>query len=269
MSELDRVAWPTPAHAKKQGRSPAYPGIDLKTAIDRAKVVYQQEKRNKAPVRVIMLHWGYNNPSGGNAGVTLGSLKKFGLLKDEGSGLDRLAWLTDLAFDIIHNPDPSAAIRAAALAPPVHAQLWHEYASELPSDDALKWKLLQRGFTESGAVDFIREYRSTIAFAKLGLEENPGVWTEEQASPSPRDSTLTDKTESRDSLELRKRSSGAEGQSDTGTLKIPVPLVGGATITVEGSFPITESAWMQFTAVLAAMKPGLVANQESDQLEEE
>jgi hypothetical protein len=49
--------------------------------------------------------------------------------------------------------------------------------------------------------------------------------------------------------------------SDSGVLTIPVPVVGGNPITVEGEFPVSEAAWEQFMAVLAAMKPGLVAHE--------
>jgi hypothetical protein len=41
-------------------------------------------------------------------------------------------------------------------------------------------------------------------------------------------------------------------------LTIPVPIVGGKSVTIEGEFPISEAAWSQFLAVLNAMKPGLV-----------
>ena len=48
------------------------------------------------------------------------------------------------------------------------------------------------------------------------------------------------------------------------TLTIPVPVIGGSPVTVVGEFPITEAAWSQFMAVLAAMKPGLVASEPPD-----
>lgn len=39
---------------------------------------------------------------------------------------------------------------------------------------------------------------------------------------------------------------------------IPIPLVGGSFLTLEGAFPVSQLAWKQFLAVLAAMEPGLV-----------
>ena len=47
-------------------------------------------------------------------------------------------------------------------------------------------------------------------------------------------------------------------------LTIPVPIIGGKPVTVEGEFPISEAAWTQFMAVLNAMKPGLVRDSEPD-----
>jgi transposase-like protein len=51
------------------------------------------------------------------------------------------------------------------------------------------------------------------------------------------------------------------------TLSIPVPIIGGEAVIVEGQFPITEAAWAQFMAVLNAMKPGLVQQPATDDSE--
>jgi len=47
----------------------------------------------------------------------------------------------------------------------------------------------------------------------------------------------------------------------------PIPLVGGATVVVQGEFPITEQDWLQFLAVLHAMKPGLVRDAQATDTE--
>ena len=53
------------------------------------------------------------------------------------------------------------------------------------------------------------------------------------------------------------------------TLTIPVPVIGGAPVPIEGEFPISEAAWSQFMAVLNAMKPGLVSQPVDDEDEDE
>jgi hypothetical protein len=248
----------------KRGRSPSYPGISLAAAIDRARTVWEHEKRNATPVRVMMKHWGYTNPAGGLAAVTFSALKKFGLVEDEGSGPDRLAKLTELAFEILNNPHPEQAVREAALRPPIHRELWEQYATELPSGESLKWTLLQRGFTESGASEFIREYRETIAFARLnggtpkGAADADHEELEDEKPPAERPG-------SRQTPPNPRNRGGMRGN----VLTIPVPVIGGSPVTIEGEFPITEAAWDQFMAVLGAMKPGLVAEPQEENDDDE
>lgn len=176
MTKLEAVQKPPDgqARAKKkfEGRSPSYPGISLSEAIEKARVVYQHESRNAAPVVAIVGHWGYKAGSGPGS-VAFAALKKFGLLDDEGTGAGRTAKLTDLGLKIIlddreDSPDRAAAIREAALRPGIHSELWSKYGGELPSPQTLRYHLLtDRKFTQSGADEFIQQFKATIDFARL------------------------------------------------------------------------------------------------------
>src|SRR4051812_1763070 len=84
-----------PAKAKK-ARSPGYPGIDLKTAVERARELWRAQQGNYANVGTILHHWGYKPHSGAGL-VALAALKKFGFIEDDGSGQTRRARLTDEA----------------------------------------------------------------------------------------------------------------------------------------------------------------------------
>src|SRR5690348_16423785 len=142
----------TPVSTRRQtGRSPAYPAINLETAIRRARELYEKERQHPTSVETIVRHWGYKSLNG-PASQTLAALKKFGLLTDEGRGTDRRGRLTHLAVDILANPNAAAranAIKQAALLPAIHRELWDKYQNNPPSDANLRWDLLrQRGFTE-------------------------------------------------------------------------------------------------------------------------
>ncbi len=152
---------------KPRGRSPNYPGISLGTAIDKARKLYESERRHAAPISVVTSIWGYSSPTTGYATVAVAALKKYGLLLDEKADGERLLRLSELAMDILLNPEPREAIQQAALLPPLHKEMWETYGSRLPSFDTLRWMLVKRGFTESGVQDFLRVYRETITFAKL------------------------------------------------------------------------------------------------------
>jgi hypothetical protein len=48
-------------------------------------------------------------------------------------------------------------------------------------------------------------------------------------------------------------------------LTYAVPIALGTDVTIEGRFPMSETEWNQFMAVLAAMKPALVGNHDLHQ----
>jgi hypothetical protein len=245
---------------KPKGRSPSYPAIDLETAIGRAVQLYERERQHPTALETIRRHWGYKSLNG-PAALNLAALKKFGLIDYTGAGPDRRARITDLAVEIMANPDAVArerAIKEAALLPTIHRELWDEYGPNLPSDDNLAWELTRnRKFTETGAREFIPEYRQTITFAKLSSPDSVAPQT------PPRDEVEDDDEQPPPPPppDERPKHRRQGGMSQSGVLTIPVPVIGASTITIEGEFPVTEAAWDQFLAVLAAMKPGLVSNE--------
>lgn len=251
-------------HTTKKGRSPSYPSIPLDAAVKRAAALYEVEGRNSAPVKAIQQHWGYK-PNTGPANLTIAALKKYGLLSDSGSGANRMAKLTDLGFEVVRNPDPFArdkALRHAALMPPVHRAVWEQYReSGLPSDATLRYELIQnRAFTETGATEFIAQFRKTVAFANL--DSTATVDSSDVADDSDDEQWRGDDHGREDPPARRRR----DDRGKAGMLSIPVPVIGGKPVTIEGQFPITEAAWDQFLAVLQAMKPGLVSR-DDDELE--
>jgi len=240
---------------RPKGRSPSYPAINLEAAIQRARELHEKERQHPTPASTIARHWGYKSLNG-PAALALAALKKFGLAEDEASGEARRARVSDLGVDILAHPDPlqrQAAIERAALEPPIHQDLWEKYGPDLPSDASLHWELTRdRGFTETGATEFIREYKATIAFAKLGdrvdsSTQEPVASAASMATPDAVAAMWPERPASEPTATLESRRS------------FPIPLISGGTVAVEGDFPLTERDWMQFMAVLNAMKPGLVA----------
>ncbi|MBI5576385.1 MAG: hypothetical protein HY896_08475 [Deltaproteobacteria bacterium] len=158
-------------HKKKRERSPGYPGIGLKDAIERARTLYFKEGKHAAPVQAVLSHWGYASKSG-TGFLALAALKKFNLIEDEGAGAGRKVKLTNLAIKIIHNPNEierTQATQEAALAPAIHSELWEKYGGKLPSEESIKYHLkFERQFSEIGADEFYREFIDTISYARLG-----------------------------------------------------------------------------------------------------
>ncbi len=251
---------------KPRGRSPNYPGISLGTAIDKARKLYESERRHAAPISVVTSIWGYSSPTTGYATVAVAALKKYGLLLDEKADGERLLRLSELAMDILLNPEPREAIQQAALLPPLHKEMWETYGSRLPSFDTLRWMLVKRGFTESGVQDFLRVYRETITFAKLDAgvvkpiaDEAEPTTVDEEEHDAPYATGAGSDRSSLPSLSAAPGSGKSQTVAQSNGLRIPIPLVGGTEVVViEGQFPLTEQAWAQFMAMITVMKPGLV-----------
>ena len=247
----------------RAGRSPGYPDIDLREAIERARVLWQKESRNHAPVSTILEHWGYKGNTG-PAHRAVAALKKFGLLSDRGRGENRQACLTELALSIIldqreTSTERSEAIRKAALMPPIHAELWEEYSGDLPSDSTLQFILQkERRFSPSGADAFIKEFRATIEFAKL---EYVSTVAEQSAESADGDTSEDDDTSSEPfpvSPNVLEEKPVHKERASTEMRVLQLPLLGGNWAAVQIPRPMSEPDWEQMMAVLAAMKPGIV-----------
>src|SRR5712692_2582948 len=161
---------PAPAAKKKRERSPTYPFLSLREAVERVQALWQHEKRNAVPIPVAASHWGYAAKSSG-AFQTISALKQFGLLTDEGSGDKRNIRLSDSALAILREEQNSepwfGRIRTAALMPPIHLELWKKFGTEASDKNIHTYLTFDRKFADSGADSLIKEYRDTINFAKL------------------------------------------------------------------------------------------------------
>lgn len=166
---------------KKRTRSPAYPFIDLETAIKRAKSFYDAEKRNPASLKVAVGHWNYEEKSS-SGWQTAAALISFGLMKDEGTGAKRKLQLTPNAIKILlderpDSPERAQIIKQMALTPKIHLELWKRWGGNLPSEQQVRYTLTaewEPPFNEKAVDAFIREYKDTIAFAKLTESDKVG-----------------------------------------------------------------------------------------------
>jgi len=241
---------PSTGH-RKRARSPSYPAIDLNAAIERAGQVFRSEGRNSAPVEAVLEDWGYKPGSGGGM-VAIAALKKFGLLLDEGSGKDRRVRLTDTAFRIVTDereasPERDELVRAAALEPSIHRELFDLYNGQLPSDGTLRTDLRQRGFTARALDEFIPQFKRTLAFGGLTEYDRPNEPTEDNSSgPNVRP-------------EAGSRPATPPPPSSRGIRALNLPLSPNDWAVLQVPTRMSEREWDQMIAVLTAMKPGIVS----------
>ena len=161
-------------------RSPAYPFINLETAIKRAQEFYNHQLRNTASRVVAVKHWGYQEKSSGGL-QTIAALIAYGLMQDEGTGEKRKLKLTPNAIRLILDKRPDSTERAQlikemALTPKIHGDLWDKWGGSLP-EEQVRYTLTaewEPPFNEKTVDGFIKEYKDTIAFAKLSESDKVG-----------------------------------------------------------------------------------------------
>jgi hypothetical protein len=163
----------------REGRSPGFPIIDLKKALERAEQFRIAEGKHSAPVASARKAWKFGEESV-IARRTIAALGYFGLFADEGAAESRKVRLTETALKILLDkqpisPERDQLIQEVALKPVLHKELWDKWNNELPSDATVETFLVRdRGFSSGGAADFMVEYKNTLAFAKLNQSVNIG-----------------------------------------------------------------------------------------------
>ncbi len=174
--------------SRKKIRSPSFPFIGLREALDRARTFYEAEQRNAARPETAAAHWGYSAKSSGGK-QTMAALRAFGLLEG-----DLLVKLSGRALRILLDEREGSEerlrlVQQAALMPPVHGRLWERYGADFPSPQTLRLSLiLDEGFNENSVDDFLTEYRETLEYARLlsGVaREEKEARTERPAPPPP------------------------------------------------------------------------------------
>lgn len=144
-----------------RARSPEYPAMSLKEAIERVKLVYDKDYQNRIPKAVIAAHMGYKGLNGTSL-PALAALSKYGLLEGRGDETR----VSDLALAIIAHPSGSPerveALRTAATKPDLFAELAEKYPPGKSSEQAIRSYLLTQRFIPAAADIAIRTYRETM-----------------------------------------------------------------------------------------------------------
>jgi hypothetical protein len=178
---------------KTKKRSPAYPAINLETAIVRATELEAIEHDGPVNIDVAVGHWGYTSKSSPGQRI-LAALKHYGLIEDvEGSGKDRMIRLSQLALDIVLDYRPSSTersekIRIAAMNPPIFQRLFDNGQHKIVSDQSLAFYLTRKeDFNPKAVSDLIEVWKDTFTFAKLG---NNVILSEDEGEKPPENGGL-------------------------------------------------------------------------------
>lgn len=252
-------------NAAPRTRSPAYPSLNLKNALEKAKIVWEHEKRNPSPIEALAADWGLNVKSSATL-LAVSSLKKFGLLEELDGTKDRLLKLSTVALNIILNEqedsvERTSLLKQCALTPKIHADLWSQYGGELPSDASLKRHLIvDRAFNPAAVDGLIRQFKETIAFAKLVPSDKITIPNVESDEPEEGQQVTevqrkTGQVFNQLAAKLFAQANVSASMSVVREFNFPLPS-GVATLKVP--HPLTEEDFQALLRTLGIFKEGLV-----------
>ncbi len=246
---------------KPRQRSPNYPAIGLRRAVELAQKFWDSDKRQAVLPSRAFSTFGFT-PKSSAGPVTLSAMKKFGLLIDEGEGEHQKVKLSDDAIGILNQSaqNRDKLIKQAALKPQIHRDMWDKFGVELPSDGALHdYLVFERKFTEEAGNALIGQYHDTIEFAKLAAsdkvvsnqdspesEQNPSI-----IKPSV---TATNNPPLIPPLTVPPRADNL--------LDLPIPLPSGIVAYFRLPASLTELDFSFCKSLLEAYRPGLVKKPE-------
>jgi len=250
VSEENPTATATKTPRKRTTRSPQYPAFGLRTALDKARLIYAKELLHRVNFRTAIGDMGLS-ASGSTGMRALSALIQFGLLDEFGSGDAREVQFTADAKKILLDerdvsPDRDAVVRALASKPVVYADLLNKWGTSLPSDAEVKfWLVGDKGFNRDIVGDVIASFKDTVAFAKLDSgvggadiggesgddSHTPSIQNHFAPADTPAPRTGGTHGAAGDGAPRRKEAPVLMGDSNAGSsLDIPLPLIGGTAV---------------------------------------
>lgn len=168
----DTTATAEKAKKPRQGRSPAYPGIDLRKALEKAKALHDAEGSYAVPMPSAFSAWGFSAKSSGGR-ETRAALRYFGIITVEGDSETGKVKLTENTLRILldkreDETEKKAIIRELALTPAVHKQLLTAYPQGIKSEaSAVHSLIFDFGYNQAAAAEIVKEFNATAAYAGL------------------------------------------------------------------------------------------------------
>jgi hypothetical protein len=169
-------------------RSPSFPFVALKPAVERLEAFEKHFGRRPAPAGTAGMAWGMKERSS-QADQTLAALRSFGLIEYEGMGPARTVSLTVQGRIYLRSQqeaDKQRILKQCALRPRIIREFWAMWGVDRPPDDAaLEVLTRNNAFSDTGAVIFLKVYDETIAFARLSSSDKIGNYTSDSEAEGP------------------------------------------------------------------------------------
>lgn len=176
---------------KPRHRSPNYPMVGLREAVDRLRRFYEKDGKAGAPPKIAATHIGFTKPHG-QAMSVISALKKFGLIEEGQNG--RLV-PSQRGIEILNlsegDPRRTKALAEAATSPDAYVDLIGEYRQTgLPANETLESELVTyKKFNPKSVTAFVRDFKDSLEFAGI---TDIGALSSGQEIDSQMQSTKTD-----------------------------------------------------------------------------
>lgn len=146
-------------------KSPRAPTIPLDEALERTLKIYEKDRLHPIPTEIAAKHMGYAGANNGSALQCLASLRYYGLLDRPRDGF--VAVNKDVeALKFAPNEElRKAFLRRFVSTPPLFAELLDRSHGGMPSDESLRYELIQRGFIPSSAGTVATVFKKSVEFA--------------------------------------------------------------------------------------------------------
>lgn len=202
-------------------RSPAYPAIPLKAAVERLAEFDAHFKRSAARPEKVGDAWKINSPA--TASRVAAALRYYGFLEYREGTNGREITVTEDGRKYLRAQQEETkqeVIKAAALRPKQIAKFWNEWGKDRPADNAcLDELVLKNAFSEGGAREFLKVYDATIAYA--GLSESDKISVEsgegEDRGDTDRQELVSEKRDSKAPVPLKRELRAMEGERELTT----------------------------------------------------
>jgi hypothetical protein len=238
---------------KKRQRSPNYPAIGLRKAVERVRDLYKEDGRPGAPLEAAVKHLGYGSAHG-QAMTIVSALKKFGLVEDRNGRIIPTKLAVDIAEFKPDHPRHTEALREAVQKPEIYAELIDQYRQHgrLVSDESLRPELItDKGFNPRAVDGFIADFRDSLEYAGL-LEGN----TLKLSPAAPGDEE--EKQEGDDVADPESKTDPKAPPSKDPGPYISFPLSGGNVIEIKVREKITASDFATVKKLIELSEPALV-----------
>jgi hypothetical protein len=157
-------------------RSPNYPALDLRAALQAARKAFEKDNRNKMSQAALGKHLGHDSLSGPAFGK-IGALRAYGIIDGKGDELR----ITDDAVAALMAPEGSHegmdTLARLAIRPKLFQDIQKDFPNR-PSLENLKFWLIKRQFAPDAAEKAAKIYLATLDLVEWGgldyEPENPG-----------------------------------------------------------------------------------------------